>query len=202
MNIDWQTIHKPLIVFSAGVMVGILLFMMALKYNEGEKTQFLAAEKNFNHTQQRYSEAQRDKELYRQYIDRYIRLSEKGIVGDEQRLSWIEVLQDVNKRLQLSSLQYEISPQQKAELPFNLPRNIELNVSQMKLSAGLLHEGDLIELLETLKLRANGFYALDSCELATQLGSHRSLRYQPGVPFITMDCTLSWYTVHIKASGA
>jgi hypothetical protein len=202
VNIDWQTIHKPLIVFSAGVMVGILLFMTALKYNEGEKTQFMAAENNFNHTQQRYNEAQRDKELYRQYLDRYVRLSEKGIVGEEQRLSWIEVLQEVNKRLQLSSMQYEISPQQKAELPLNLPQNIELNVSKMKLSAGLLHEGDLIDLLETLKLRANGFYALDSCELTTQIGLHRSLRYQPGVPFITMDCTLSWYTVHIKAAGA
>jgi hypothetical protein len=202
VNIDWQTIHKPLIVFSAGVIVGILLFMTALKYNEGEKTRFMTAENDFNHTQQRYNEAQRDKELYRQYLDRYVRLSEKGIVGEEQRLSWIEVLQAVNKRLQLSSLQYEISPQQKATLPLNLPPNIELNVSKMKLSAGLLHEGDLIELLETLKLRANGFYALDSCELATQIGARRSLRYQPGVPFITMDCSLSWYTVHVKAAGA
>jgi hypothetical protein len=175
--------------------------MAALKYNEGEKTEFLVAEKNFNHTQQRYNEARRDKELYRQYLDRYVRLSEKGIVGAEQRLSWIEVLQDVNKRLQLSSLQYEISPQQKAELSdLNLPQNILLNVSKMKLSAGLLHEGDMIELLETLKLRANGFYALDSCELATQLNARRSLRYQAGVPFITMDCTLNWYTVQINKS--
>lgn len=200
MNIDWQSIHKPLIVFSAGVLVGILLFMSALKYNEGEKSLFQAAEKNFSHTQQRYNEARRDKELYRQYLDRYIRLSEKGVVGEEQRLSWIEVLQDVNKRLQLTSLQYEISPQQKAELPqLNLPPNIEVNVSKMQLSAGLLHEGDLIELLETLKLRASGFYALDSCELTAQLGARRSLRYQPGVPFVTMDCVLSWYTVQIKA---
>jgi hypothetical protein len=200
VNIDWPTIHRPLIVFSAGVLVGILVFMSALKYNEGEKTQFLTAERNFSQTQQRYNEARRDKELYRQYLDRYIRLSDKGVVGEEQRLSWIEVLQDVNKRLQLTSLQYEISPQQKAELPgLNLPPNIMVNVSKMKLSAGLLHEGDLIELLETLKLRANGFYALDSCELSTNLGARRPPRYQPGVPFVTMDCTLSWYTVQIKA---
>jgi hypothetical protein len=200
VSIDWQTIHKPLIVFSSGVLVGILVFMAALKYNEGEKTLFLAAEKNYSQTQQRYNEARRDKELYRQYLDRYIRLSDKGIVGKEQRLSWIEVLQDVNKRLQLTSMQYEISPQQKAVLPgVNLPQNIEVNVSQMKLTAGLLHEGDLIELLETLKLRANGFFALDSCEMQTHLSGHRALRYQPGVPFINMDCTLSWYTVEIKA---
>lgn len=200
MNIDWQTIHKPLIVFSAGVLVGILVFMAALKYNEGEKTEFLTAEKNFSQTQQRYKEARRDKELYRQYLDRYIRLSDKGIVGKEQRLSWIEVLQDVNKRLQLADLQYEISPQERVELPsLKPPRNIAVNVSKMKLTAGLLHEGDLIELLETLKLKANGFYALDSCELHTQMSGRRSLRYQPGIPFITMDCILSWYTVEIKA---
>jgi hypothetical protein len=200
VNIDWQTIHKPVIVFTSGVLVGILVFMAALKYNESEKTLYLAAEKNFSQTQQRYNEARRDKELYRQYLDRYIRLSDKGIVGKEQRLSWIEVLQDVNKRLQLASLQYEISPQQKAELPeLNLPQNIEVNVSQMKLSAGLLHEGDLIELMESLKLRANGFFALDNCEMQTHLSGRRALRYQPGVPFINMDCTLSWYTIEIKA---
>jgi hypothetical protein len=200
VNIDWPTIHRPVIVFSAGVLVGILVFMAALKYNEGEKSLYQTAEKNFSQTQQRYNEARRDKELYRQYLDRYIRLSDKGIVGKEQRLSWIEVLQDVNKQLQLSSLQYEISPQQKAELPsINLPQNIAINVSKMKLTAGLLHEGDMIELLETLKLRANGFYALDSCELYNHLSGRRPLRYQPGIPFITMDCTLSWYTIEIKA---
>ncbi len=199
MNVDWQTIHKPLIVFSAGVLVGILLFMSALKYNEGEKSLFEAAEKNFSRTQQRYNEAQRDKELYRQYLDSYVRLSGKGIVGKEQRLSWIEVLQDVNKQLQLTSLHYEISPQEKAELPgLKLPQNIMVNTSKMELSAGLLHEGDLIELLESLRSRANGFFALDSCELSTNMGSRRAVRYQPGVSLITMDCNLSWYTVEIK----
>jgi hypothetical protein len=199
VTIDWQTIHKPLIVFSAGVLVGILLFMSALKYNEGEKNMFQAAEKDFSQTQQRYNEARRDKELYRQYLDSYIRLSAKGVVGKEQRLSWIEVLQDVNKQLQLTSLHYEISPQQKAELPgLKLPQNITVNTSKMELNAGLLHEGDLIELLESLRIRANGFFALDSCELSTNMGARRSVRYQPGVSLITMDCHLSWYTVEIK----
>jgi hypothetical protein len=96
-------------------------------------------------------------------------------------------------------LQYEISPQQKAELPgIKLPPNIVVNTSIMQLSAGLLHEGDLIELLESLRIRANGFFALDSCELSNNMGARRSVRYQPGVSLITMDCSLSWYTVEIK----
>ncbi|HEY3487943.1 MAG TPA: hypothetical protein VGL10_07745 [Gammaproteobacteria bacterium] len=199
MKIDWPTIRKPTIVFVSTLVVGIFVFVIVLKYNRHEHELFLSAEKEFTQTQQRYITAKRDKELYRQYLDSYVKLSAKGIVGKEQRLSWIEVLQDVNKRLQLSALRYEISPQQEANLPaLKLPRNIAIKASKMHLNAGLLHEGDLVDLLETLKLRANGFYALDYCNISTRLGSRRTVRYQTGASYVNMDCALNWYTVEIK----
>ena len=199
MNIDWPTIRKPLAIFLSALVVSSLVLTAAFKYNKSETDLMLVAERNLSQAQQRYNEARRNKEVYRQYLDSYLKLSAKGVIGKEQRLSWIEVLQDINKRLQLSSLRYEISPQQAAELPaISLPRNIKANASKMKLNAGLLHESDLVDVLETLKLHANGFYALDSCEIFSRLGSRRAIRYQPGASYVGIDCILSWYTIEIK----
>jgi hypothetical protein len=179
--------------------LGGVIFFTARGYHDSEYQALSEAEQQFNLIKRRYDETTRNKQLYRQYLDIYLSYNNKGIIGAEQRLSWIEVLQQINKELKLPALKYEISPQAEADLPhLRLPQNIAIKVSNMNLVAGLLHEGDMIDLFRMLTAQANGLYALQSCELASRMSASRIVRYQPGVAYINLTCLLSWYTVEIK----
>jgi hypothetical protein len=199
VKVDWHSVRRPAIVFVLAIVFGGIILTIASGYH-GQQYQHLAdREKEFNQIKRRYDEANRNKQLYRQYLDIYLEYNRKGVIGTEQRLSWIEVLQQINKQLKLPTLKYEINPQAEADLPhLQLPQDIMIRTSKMNLSAGLLHEGDMLDLFRMLSVQANGFYALESCDLASRISASRIVRYQPGVAYINLDCVLNWYTVEIK----
>ncbi len=190
----------PLIVLLIAALISAMILTSATRHNSGESSVFSSIERDFNKAKRRYNEALRDKALYKQYVNSYQKYSRKGIIGEEQRLSWIEQLQQINKYLKLPSLRYEISPQEPADISgMKIPKSVKINTSKMQLAAGLLHEGDLIALLRALKNNANGFYALNSCELVSRLSPDEAARYRPSAAYVNIDCSMDWYTVEIKS---
>lgn len=199
MKPDWDLLRLSLTTLGSAVIASVILLIVTVSYNNTQQSMASKLESDLAAAKLRYENARRDKALYRQYVETYLDYSARGVIGAEQRLNWIEELQDINKQLKLPSLKYEISPQTAAEIPgVELPKNISVHSSTMHLSAGLLHEGDGLFILETLRREAGGFYALQECRMNANLPAGR-LDYRPNTAYVDMDCKLDWYTITVES---
>ncbi len=127
----------------------------------------------------------------RDFQAKFIQLRERGFVGEEKRLDWIEHIKHIHASRKLLPLTYEIS----AQLPFQvdpalLPPTLELRASKVTLHLDLLHEMDLFNFLDDLKSKT--FYAAQACTInRTQVVA---LDYAL-TPSLSADCTLHWLTI-------
>ncbi len=91
-------------------------------------------------------------------------LQERGVIGDEQRLEWIELLKDIRDRRRLLDLEYEIAPQRQIE--GSSDNDFSFYASAMKLQVKLLHEEDLERLLADLRSQAKALIMVRSCTVS------------------------------------
>jgi predicted lysophospholipase L1 biosynthesis ABC-type transport system permease subunit len=201
-QIDWQYLRGGLIVFACLLTVAGALLWGVDTYHRRVDDAFHEQEREFSSAKRRYEEARRNRAVYQQHLSDYRRYMERGVIGEEQRLSWIEQLQALNEEYKLASLNYEISPQEEAELPgLDVPANVQLNVSRMELEAGLLHEGDAVSLWKEFRNQSKGFYAIKECELnSNNLDRQGSRDYRPYTAYVDMTCLLDWYTIKVVDS--
>lgn len=138
----------------------------------------------------RYAHVDNEKRDIRDFQARYIELRARGLVGEENRLNWVDAVRQVQEDRKLLPLTYEIDPQQPVRLESALDLgDYQLRGSRMHVHMQLLHELDLFNFLEDLHQRS--YFAVQDCSvkrLATAAGS-------PGGPTLGADCTLNWITL-------
>lgn len=115
-------------------------------------------------------------------------LEQRRIVGPEQRLDWIELIDAIREQRQLFEIDYEISEQKADGAPFG---DYRLNASEMQFHLPLLHEGDLIGFIADLRQRAPALVQVRRCEITRLPGSER----HPGDPNLDARCHLQWSTI-------
>jgi hypothetical protein len=128
------------------------------------------------------------------YERSYLDLVKKGIIGDENRLSWFETLQYIAESRAMASVKYAVASQYKQDSPTLKSRyaGLELNASTMQLDISMRHEGDLFALLGGLQDRAKGIFAVDKCdlEMIVTRGDETPVNND-----MKASCELSWYSI-------
>lgn len=129
--------------------------------------------------------------LFENYNADYKKYKTKGFLSDEQRLSWIETLENTANDLGLHDLSYQISPrQQLSDKNQAFPPNITLFESKLTLESSLVHEGDLIDLINSLNILNSGIFIVDSCKINR---STQEAELASSNNFLA-SCSTSWYT--------
>ena len=138
-----------------------------------------------------------DVDLLEQYKNLYSGYKSSGLIGEERRLSWIESLENTNKVLKLPTLSYSLLPQEKFIRPgLKVKSGVELSGSAMELTMGLLHEEDILAVLEGLRLSIKSLFTVESCSLRRD--------GKVGAPLNTKKinlhskCTIRWVTIDVK----
>lgn len=118
------------------------------------------------------------------------KMQERGMIGEERRLEWVELIREQRDRHRLFEIDYEISPQQK--LGDAAVGGYQFRSSLLTLRAPLLHEEDLLRLLDGLQQNAQALVVPRHCALNRQkTGSDRSsLAAQ-----LHAECALQWITL-------
>lgn len=119
----------------------------------------------------------------------FVHLQEKGILGDEKRLDWVEMLREIQRRLRLPDMNYEFAPQKRLEGDGG--GEYAFFSSSMKLRLRLMHEEDLLNFLDRVQHEAKAVVLTRSCNIARQPGSE--LKTPLGQ--LNADCELDWITV-------
>jgi len=150
---------------------------------------------------QRFLNSGRERDNIERLLPLLRNLQSQGLYGEEKRLEWIERLRGMERRWPGLKLQYTIEaqtvqPTEKtaAAGPAALSplgaagggRRIELFATRMRLTMTLVHEDDMLRVLEELAHAQLGRVSVERCEM------NRS-----GGAAIKAECTLIWNTLRV-----
>ena len=193
---DFALLRAALGVFAMCLLVGGMLVGASYYFREEMASEFRNHQLRFRDVSRKYLAVDDEERIIENAYPEFVRLFNGGILGHELRLSWIEALRRADATIGLPALDYRINSQTVYEPPF--PVNLgafDIRVSEMNLSVGLLHEGDLIKLLSALDTNADGLYSVSRCEAVRVNEFDVQDRTQPN---IKADCVLEWFTVELK----
>ncbi|MDR1227550.1 MAG: hypothetical protein LBK55_00775 [Azoarcus sp.] len=129
------------------------------------------------------------------------RLAARGVIGEEARLEWVELLNEIRDRRRLPEIHYEFAPRRALNEAQAQPQagSFGLYASAMKLQARLLHEEDLLRLLGDLRERAPALIQVKRCDLSRLLAADAG---NPLQGLLQVDCLIDWITLRAAGSGA
>ncbi len=123
----------------------------------------------------------------------YNDLQQRGFIGDEPRLLWIESLRNSGKSQQLYNLKYNLRQQQAIRVAGrSKTSHYQLYASPMQLHLDLAHEGRLVSFFDDLRQERPAVYQLHACTLTPNLDEGRIALDKANV---SADCDLIWFTV-------
>ncbi len=149
-------------------------------------------------------DANRDNQILVLHENTFKVLVENSVIGDENRLSWVEVVQKFADTRKIPSVKYSVASQvmlDKRALDKQY-KGIDVYKSVMSLDMKILHEGDLFGIMESLRNEAKGLVAIDKCDLEL-INKDIAGGYilADAEHSLTAHCELSWYTLK-RADGA
>ena len=192
-KIDWSVLRSAIIAFIISLTISASLIAGTWYYKDNMEMKYNIDKKRFQTVSNQYLAVDQEEKLVKQYYPEFINLYNHGIIGQERRLNWIEILQGSSERSKFISLRYEIDPQAQYTPDFTLNYGIfKLFNSSMKLNMDLLHIGDLRKLINDLDRKAQGIYNITGCKLKRTGGGQFELTIKPN---IAAECELHWFNI-------
>lgn len=194
--IDWRILRGSLILLLLSISISGALVYGAGYFRQQMLLEFNRANAQFRSISTRYLTVDEEEKLIRSYLPNFVQLYQGGIIGDEQRLNWVEVLRATGDEFSIPSLSYQIESQQVYTPGYPLTTGrYSLFSSMMMLNMQLLHEGDLFRILEKLNEGAKGSYTLTSCNINQSVAT---ISDNPNAGNITVRCELQWFTIRLS----
>ena len=193
--IDWSIIRGSLISIIVCLIVSSALVWGSNFFAQQMNKEYLRNNAQFKAISRRYLAIDEEEGLISDFYPQFVKLYEKGIIGKERRLDWIDILRDAGEVIKLPALNYKIDSQNiyTPEYAINLGR-FKLYNSRMSLQMQLLHEGDLFNFFQYLDEGANGIYGISSCNFS---GKSVEITDDTTVANIEAKCKLDWYTIKL-----
>ena len=133
-----------------------------------------------------------EREIREKLVD-YRKLRERGLIGDEQRLDWVERIAQIKAARRLFDVKYSIEPQRQADYPgIAGGGEVEFMVSPMKVELTLLHEEDLLRFIGDLRAAVSSHVLVKSC---TVQRLDRPARERAVMPRLRADCMIDLVTI-------
>jgi hypothetical protein len=134
----------------------------------------------------------------RQKIARFHQLAQTGVLGEERRLDWIERIKEIESARRLSEVRFEMSPRRPIDPAFapGPSGSFEFYASSMRLEMTLLHEGDLIGLIEDLRGSVGALLRPRQCLIERLPGAEP----RPAEAQLRAACTIDWITIREQPS--
>lgn len=168
----------------------------ASRERRAARADLVAATALRNDAQARLRMASSEEQEIKQKAALFQALQARGIIGDERRLDWVELLREVRERHRLFAATYEISPQQKIDSA----GGFDFRTSTMRLQLPLLHEEDLLRLFADVQQQASALIVPAECAVSRlPRGGDRDAAGLP--PQLRAECSLRWITVAPSKPG-
>lgn len=198
VDIEWPLLSAPLAALVIALIISALLIIASGYFRDGMAEDYRLNNQKFLEVSRKYLSVDEDELIIKEKYPRFVNLYRRGIVGEEKRLDWVEILKNSARTLKLPGLRYEITSRGTYSPAFPLVLGpYQINTSTMKLDLGLLHENDLASLLQDLDEKAPGIYTVKECKFKR---AQNVVTENPDAENVKAECDLLWFTLSL-ASG-
>jgi len=189
---DFPLIRQSVLAVCASAIISTVILYSSGKYAESTQNDRRSAQTMLNDARNRLTTARQDQQNMAIYADEYGALIEQKIIGDDQRLDWIEGLEKIRLKNLVTDFRYNIAPQKiYASQPPIDSGNFDIRYSEMKLQFDLLHEAQLLNFFAALRTDIKGWYQLEGCTLQ-RTGNENG---QTAATQIKAECSGGWITL-------
>lgn len=190
---DWRKLRYPILGLGGALVIVGLLVSLADQYRTKNETAVQTQQNLLNQARQKFQSSGLERETIMQYLPAYNDLLASGFIGEERRIEWIERLRQIHAQHKLFSIDYSIGLQEDYKPSF-LPNmgTFVLHRSIMKLDLDMLHEGDLLSLLDGLHEQTAPFIVRD-CEIKRPIGAVVNSKVLTSN--LKATCEIDWLTL-------
>ena len=187
-------IRRPLLCFALTVLASLVMLSLSAAYRERAAQQLELARHARAAAASLFTHVDREKQEIRLYEPQFLALRQRGLIGEENRLAWIDAIRLSQEQRKLLPIGYEISAQQVLHVPLPIVTGqYQLRGSRMQLHLDLLHELDLLNLLDDL--RQAGYFAVQECSLKRNGAAGAAGAAAGTTASLSADCSLLWLTL-------
>lgn len=189
MNIPWAALKTALLMLLVVLAIsGLGVWWSANTLAQAEAARIEQNRAN-DAARQKLQRSNTEKQLIEQHRDAYQALIARGFVGPENRLAWLEAVQQANRDANLYGLDYSLEPRSMVELP---GLGVPLGMTVMKIRMQMLVEDDLTQFLSALQQRSTSLFRVRACQIAR---SGDAAPQAINKPELETECELLWFTI-------
>jgi len=197
---DWHYLRPVLIIISMTTLITMLMAYFSHAYHAEVQAGYDSEQASYRDIEGKIRDTNEDKYFIEVYSERFKALESTGIFVAEQRVDWVDSLQAAIRSMKLPNVKYEVSPQRlSADDLLRDADSILIYASPLKVEMNLLHEQDMITLLDRLERNVMGRFLVDSCEMKR---AEEKFGYYLDRPNLGVTCQLRWLTLSPASSEA
>ena len=192
---DLVTMHSSILAACISVLLGAAILYGSSRYAERTQQDQYNAQRLMNEAQNRLATVRQDRENMSVYAGGYGALEASRIIGEEQRLDWVEGLENLRRKNLVADFHYNIAPQKDyVPTPSIDSGNFHIRYSEMKLELDLLHEEQLLDFFDAMRNQIKGRYQLEGCVLQRGIADGNS------PVLLKAECNGGWITLKNRNS--
>lgn len=143
--------------------------------------------------QQKFARATDEEREIRETLVDYQKLLARGVIGEEQRLDWVDRIGEIKAARKLFDVRYSIEPQRPVDYPgIGGAGEVQFLASPMKVELSLLHEEDLFRFVEDLRAALSAHVVVRSCNVQRQ---ERATVDRGVTPKLRASCDIDLVTI-------
>jgi len=196
---DIEALRIPLIVLAVTIIAAIGVTLVSGGILDNAKRTLGQREAQLREARLRIQNAGEEKEMIASYLASYQQLTKAGLVGDEQRINWLDSLRMANEEARIFGVEYDIGTQKPYvyAAEFNAgPLLLQESVMQLKFR--LLHEEDLPRFFVALGRYGGGAFSIDQCTMRRMRVGEPDKSLQPN---LSAECEVRWLTIRPPGPG-
>jgi len=199
-----KNLQKEIGIFLIAMVVAVILIGGSRLYWQTVLEEKQLAESQLFEEKEKYRVALDRKKQLEKFGNKYKQLAKNGIVGDEQRINWIDELEKTTQQKKIPYVKYKIDKQKilkEPELAGAYP-GIDIFQSTMTLNMELLHEGDLYTVINHLQTKAKGLFDISQCTLRRNNRSAENVLETKTDKNFSAQCELNWFTMKQQSADS
>lgn len=172
--------------------LSILFLVISIMFTQNTVHKQRTIEQNLRAIKNRLSNAELQMAVYEQHYPEYKDMIRKGLVGDSQRLNWLETLQAIGNEYNIPNIDFTLDSAEETDETHPLFEGSlsQLYTTHMELKLKMKHEGDFYRLITELRERTKGLFSVEQCQLQKETD-------ESGAPTsLNGSCELEWYGLH------
>lgn len=192
-KLDWSYLAPALTIMLIAGGVTIVIVFLSYSYHAEMQAEYDLEHAKYQDVLARLKESNDDKRFLRLYSGRFKALESEGVFVAEQRVDWVDSLHAVIGAMKLPNVKYEVGPQRLSHDALVADaEHVRINTSPLKVEMNLLHEQDMLTLLDRLESKVMGRFLVDSCEMKR---AELKFAYRLGRHNLGVSCDLRWLTL-------